>query len=140
LQAALGGPGRPDERPPSARRLDAERPIAIVADRAGRWRPRFEAAGWTVAELSAAASAPDALRITEAGGADPVVLLGDVEDWQSRWGALSALRGRCSIVFAGCAIAEVRTLSRSRRIPPPLAIGQGWELDDEGGFRRVRLP
>jgi S-DNA-T family DNA segregation ATPase FtsK/SpoIIIE len=71
-----------------------------------------------------------------------VAIVGDPEEWQSRWGAIAALRGRADILFLGCSIAEFRALSRSRQLPPPLAPDPrlGWLLRDDGSVGRARLP
>src|SRR5690606_16211245 len=69
-------------------------------------------------------------------------IVGDPEQWQSRWGAITALRSTADVVFHGCSITEFRALSRSRELPPPTAQGLEacWLLSDDGTVRRVRLP
>ena len=139
LQVAQHALQRPPD--PAPRRAALPRkPLAVVAERAAPLRARFDRAGWQVQELAASGHDPVALQVTTAAGGAPIALLGEVEDWQSRWGALAALRGRYAIVFAGCSIGDVRALSRSRLLPPPLQAGQGWLLGEDGGFSRVRLP
>lgn len=68
------------------------------------------------------------------------VIVGDVDDWQSRWGALTSLRSRAEIVFDRCIPADFRALTRSRTLPPPVIQGQCWVLTDEGAVKRTRLP
>lgn len=138
LQVALSAIRRPPDPEPAQSLLDPSGSLAVVAGRAGAWAARLREAGWQVTALAEAA--PDAgLRVARAS-ARPVALLGEVEDWQSRWGALAALRDGFRIVFAGCAIAEIRALARSRVLPPPLEPGLAWALAEDGGFERVRMP
>lgn len=56
------------------------------------------------------------------------VLLGDVDSWQSHWGAVATLARTTPVVFLGCTVAEFRALTRSRATPPPLveSSGAGW--------------
>ena len=72
--------------------------------------------------------------------APDALILGDVEEWQSRWGLLSSLRGRADIVLDGLTVADVRVLTRSRSLPPPLPAGAAWRWGDDGTVERVHLP
>lgn len=124
---------------PSATDLDAGRPLAVVTTRAGalseRWRrhPRVR-----LVELAQAAAAPEGIAV--AGESTPIVV-GDVEEWQSRWGALSALRPVAQVVFDRCTPADVRALTRSRELPPPISGDEhGWILTPDAGLQRVRTP
>ncbi|CAN5620402.1 hypothetical protein BH10ACT7_BH10ACT7_12920 [soil metagenome] len=85
-----------------------------------------------------AACAPETLQDPPPGTA----IVGDPEEWQSRWGALASLRGTTDIVFAGCSVAEFRALSRSRQLPPPLApdLRLVWLLRENGTVGRALLP
>jgi len=70
----------------------------------------------------------------------PDVVVGDVEEWQSRWGLLAAVRHRAEVVFDACSVADVRALTRSRDLPPPLAglSGVAWRLELDGQLARIR--
>lgn len=87
-----------------------------------------------------AAGHPDPLDIGD--GARPRMLIGDVGEWQSSWGLFTAVRGRLPIVFSGCSTAELRALTGSRQLPPPIGAqpGAGWVLAVDGTITRVQLP
>ena len=104
--------------------LDAARPLAVVTTRPG------SIAGTPLAEADLAA--------LEAG----TVVVGDVEEWQSRWGAIAAVRQVADVVLDGCAVADVRALTRTRDLPPPLTglSGVGLRLEADGRVSRVQFP
>lgn len=103
-------------------------PVAIVSTRAG----------------VLAARAPHAITPAEIGGDMPgdALMIGDPEEWQSRWGALAALRASTQILFDGCSVIDFRALTRSRQLPPPLTglADVAWRLEPDGSAVRVRLP
>ncbi len=106
------------------------RPLAIVTTHASQVLSRY----------------PDSVALSETQG-DPRVLaipgavvVGDVEEWQSRWGAIASLRPVADILFDGCSIADYRALTRSRHIPPPISPGLCWRLNEDGTASRARLP
>jgi S-DNA-T family DNA segregation ATPase FtsK/SpoIIIE len=70
-----------------------------------------------------------------------VLLVGDPEAWLGRWSLFAALKTRHPIVFSGCDAADVRALTRSRALPPPLApaSGAGWLVFADGRVRRCVL-
>ncbi len=132
VQVASGAPARPADQ--SARvQADGHRALAIVST-----RPQLLAARLgPVIELSSAG--PDVTALATAPGR-PIVL-GDVDEWQSRWGALAAFRPVADILFDGCSVAEYRQLTRSRELPPPiLEPDVAWRLEPDGTAVRVRLP
>ena len=69
-------------------------------------------------------------------------LVGDPDEWQSRWGLIARVRDQADLILHECSLADVRLLTRSRRLPPPLAPGQSlaWRLRPDGALERVRLP
>jgi S-DNA-T family DNA segregation ATPase FtsK/SpoIIIE len=74
------------------------------------------------------------------------ILVGDPDDWQSRWGALAALRDRADILFDSCTVSDYRALSRSRELPPLIAGRPNshralcWHVTRDGTAVRVELP
>ncbi|MCU1409893.1 MAG: cell division protein [Rhodoglobus sp.] len=101
-------------------------PLAVVTTRSRAVREALPRAR-SLADLE-----PGALRIGD-------VVVGDTEEWQSRWGALSAVQQVAEVVFDACSTADVRALTRSRELPPPLGAGQAWRLEPDGRFSRVRF-
>ena len=104
--------------------LDSGRPLAVVTTRGRHLLERLPGA------QSLAESQPGA-----------AVVVGDVEEWQSRWGALAAMRQVADVVFDACSLADVRALTRSRDLPPPLTglRGAAWRLEPDGTMARVRF-
>ncbi|GAA4164774.1 hypothetical protein GCM10022286_26980 [Gryllotalpicola daejeonensis] len=70
-----------------------------------------------------------------------VLLVGDPDAWMGRWSLFATLKARHPVVFAGCDAADVRALTRSRALPPPLAPGSGagWLIFADGRMRRCVL-
>ncbi|AYG04445.1 hypothetical protein D7I44_13500 [Gryllotalpicola protaetiae] len=70
-----------------------------------------------------------------------VLLVGDPEAWMGRWSLFATLKSRHTVVFSGCDAADVRALTRSRVLPPPLApgTGSGWLVLTDGRMRRCVL-
>lgn len=135
VQVALAGHDPTPEPAARVAELAPGRAIAIVTTRAAAMLGRPG-----VVDLARGGADPREL-VVSSGGA-PVILVGDVEEWQSRWGALSALRPVADILFDGCSLADVRALTRSRTLPPPItgAPGLCWRLAPDGTLDRVRLP
>ena len=132
VQVAIGAAVRPADDPARVEPA-GHRAVAIVSVRARSLASRL------VRVVELATAGPDvAALVTGPGG--PIVL-GDVDEWQSRWGALAALRPVADILFDGCSVADYRALTRSRELPPPiLEPDVAWRLEPDGSAVRVRLP
>ncbi|MCU1578583.1 MAG: cell division protein [Rhodoglobus sp.] len=133
VQVASGAPRRPADSPALVEQLD-DRHLAIVSGRAHALLARLGPAidiGTAVGDAAALAS-----------GAARVIVVGDVDEWQSHWGALGALRPAADIIFDGCSLADYRAITRSRELPPPLGADPQlcWRLNEDGTASRVRLP
>jgi S-DNA-T family DNA segregation ATPase FtsK/SpoIIIE len=90
-----------------------------------------------VLDVSATA---DSRELAVAHGGQGPVLIGDPDAWLARWGALGALRGSASVVFDGCSVAEFRSLSGLRELPPPpLGHRALWVLQLDGTVHRATL-
>ncbi|CAN5366607.1 hypothetical protein BH09ACT5_BH09ACT5_07620 [soil metagenome] len=104
-------------------------PLAIVTTRPGAV---LRSMPWarSIADIDAALADPG-------GGA----VVGEPEEWQSRWGALSAARRVAEVILDACSPADLRALTRSRELPPPLAgiPGAAWRLEPDGTVVRVRF-
>ncbi|MBC7591087.1 MAG: cell division protein [Salinibacterium sp.] len=111
---------------------DRTRPWAIVTSRVASLGARLATAGFEVQLLDELGAVP-----AEAQVSAGAVLLGDIEQWQSRWGLLPTLRTRAEIMFDGCSIADYRALTRSRQLPPPLTglPATVWLERDTGAVR-----
>lgn len=131
VQVARSAHDRPRDRHARVATLTPGRPLAVVSSRPGTLAERLVG---RVLMLDDLAEVP---QLTEGD-----ILLGDVDAWQSRWGLLAAVRDRTDIIVESGTPADVRVLTRSRRIPPPLAarFGLAWRLAADGGIDRVMLP
>lgn len=114
----------------------SRRPWAVVTSRASTLTAQLTAAGLEVVALAGLVTGEGESTL-RAGQ----VIVGEVEEWQSRWGLLPALRPAADVMFDRCTIADYRALTRSRELPPPLAPSSPlvW-LETEEGVRRARLP
>ena len=119
--------------------LTPDHPLAIVSTRAVALAGRLRSSH-TVIDLSGAAADPGQLVI--AGGRVQSIVIGGVDEWQSRWGALAAISQVADVIFDGCSLADFRALTRSRELPPPISTpGEvAWLLGVDGTPRRARLP
>jgi S-DNA-T family DNA segregation ATPase FtsK/SpoIIIE len=142
VQIASGAePSAPSAPAAPAAVPDDSRPLAIVSTRTASLLGRLATLESSVVVELAAASGDHRELAQPHHGRRPIVL-GDVDEWQSRWGALSALRPFADILFDGCSVADFRALTRSRELPPPLSSDRGlcWKLNDDGTASRARLP
>ncbi len=144
VQVGIGAPTRQRDAPARVSGPTPGRHLAIVSSRAATLARPLSALG-EVIEL--AASRED-LATALATASQPAVILGDVDEWQSRWGALGALRSVADILFEGCSAADFRALTRSRTLPPPLLPPSSsappgalcWRLEPDGTAGRVFVP
>ncbi len=116
-----------------------DRPLAIVSGHPSATVQRLEAEGFSVVLFSSVDTDPRELVVSD--GQSQIALIGDAEQWQSRWGALASLRPLTDILFHRCTVLDVRALTRSRELPPVLGDDPAlcWRWRDDGGFDRVRL-
>jgi S-DNA-T family DNA segregation ATPase FtsK/SpoIIIE len=131
VQVAFVPPLAPADGAPLERAL-GDAPIAIVSPRPGALAPRLAGA------VIALAAAPDVVAAARTGA----TIIGDVDEWQSRWGAIASLRGVAEVLLEGCSTADFRAITRSRDLPPPLDPQPGWcwRLEPDGAVSRARLP
>lgn len=122
----------PDQAQAASERECAPGPLAIVSPRASALVARLPG------RVVALADAPDVVAVARTGA----TLIGDVDEWQSRWGAIASLRGIADVVLEGCSTADYRAITRSRELPPPLdgRLGCCWCLEPDGSVSRSRLP
>ncbi len=129
-QVVRADPAPTAHRSPVAHPLDPRRPLAVVI---GAPAARSLLTAWSVVGLDA---------VPSAGLGAGQAAVGDVDEWQARFGLLPRLRADADLVFLGCSPAEVRAVTRSRTLPPPFAVGAdpAWRLRADGAFERIRLP
>lgn len=126
----------PAPRPPT---LDL-RPgatTAVVSASPGDFAARvFGAHGIRIVDIGSADAS------TRADTAVHTILLGDLQAWQGAWSILAAVRGRLPMAFDGCTPGDVRAVTGTRRLPPPLAPTSRslWLLTAGDRFERVALP
>jgi S-DNA-T family DNA segregation ATPase FtsK/SpoIIIE len=138
VQVAMGAESRPADRQARLVALDAERPLAVVTSRVAAITSRLTGVGYAVVPLPAMAEPAGLFGPDRAPGR--VAIVGDVDDWQSRWGSIAALRPIAELVFDACSSADLRVLTRSRELPPPIGRDEVWRLAANGGFERSVLP
>lgn len=68
----------------------------------------------------------------------PALLVGDLDDWNARWGLFGRLAQEGSVLITGGSLADVRSLLRPAVPAPPLAPGEAW-LAGPSGIRAVAL-
>ncbi|WP_130504995.1 FtsK/SpoIIIE domain-containing protein [Microterricola gilva] len=100
-------------------------------------------------ERATSAGQPDAVqelgaveRMPGARPVGPLVIVGDPDAWQARWGLFAELRPHATIAFHECRLSDYRTLSRQRELPPLLTRGgeaRVIAVDRDGRVRRARL-
>ena len=85
--------------------------------------------------------APEPEHASHDAPAPGTAIVGDIDDWQARWGLLGSLRETCQVILEGCSLADVRLLTRSRRVPPPLPSDTRWvwQFHPDGSLGRARL-
>ncbi len=96
-----------------------------------------------VVDISASASLAAGAVALEFGSIPPgTVFIGDPDAWQRQWSLLAALRRSAPVLFDRCTVAEFRSISGRRQLPPPLAPGRNhaWLLDTDGRVTRTALP
>jgi S-DNA-T family DNA segregation ATPase FtsK/SpoIIIE len=73
---------------------------------------------------------------------DPPILVADPETWQGHWSTFVTALRFSSVLFDGCSPTELRTLTRTRDLPPPFPRGERplWLLTSDGSLMRARLP
>ncbi len=128
-----------NERTGAVADIRKDRPLALVSGHPSATIERLDAHGFAVVPLSSVDTDPRDLVVSDGRG--QVALVGDAEQWQSRWGALASLRPLTDILFHRCTVLDVRALTRSRELPPVLNDDPAlcWRWRDDGGFDRVRL-
>jgi S-DNA-T family DNA segregation ATPase FtsK/SpoIIIE len=78
----------------------------------------------------------------EWGTSAPVVVMGDAEEWQRHWRALSTVRADHDLVVDASCGPEFRMLTGERSLPPYCLPGRAraWLLRAGGGATRITLP
>jgi S-DNA-T family DNA segregation ATPase FtsK/SpoIIIE len=118
--------------------VDGGAPVPVVSTHPGALLPVLEALG-PVTRLTGSLGRGTELAVE--GGTGARFVLGDPEGWQSAWTLFTSLRTRSPVVFHDCSVAEFRSLTRLRTLPPPVeAPGGGMiVLHPDGRAGRVRL-
>jgi S-DNA-T family DNA segregation ATPase FtsK/SpoIIIE len=142
VPVVAGGSAAP---PPGRGRTELRPPLAVVARDPAGFAARL-AAG-----LPALARPGAILEVDGSGGSGAVsvgagpralAVVGDLDAWQARWGALGSLRSSHTVVVDGYSAGEFRMVTRERELPPPLAPGGAsfWVLRPGGRAARGWLP
>jgi len=139
VQVALGEGLRSMPTPARVTTVRRGESLVIATTRPSVTTAACVAAGWHVRALRGALGAEHELLISDTDR--PIALIGTVDEWQSRWGALAIAGAHATVLLDGCGLSDYRQLTRTRELPPPLVSGsrQYWRVA-EGGADRVRLP
>ncbi|GHD82499.1 S-DNA-T family DNA segregation ATPase FtsK/SpoIIIE [Salinibacterium amurskyense] len=142
VQVAQGDRFLPIPPPASAAVVGRDEGLAIVSTRPAATAAACTEAGWTVQLVEGAPGSERELLINPSGTRGAVALIGSVDEWQSRWGAIQALLPHATVLLDGCSLSDYRQLARTRELPPPLSPGsrQYWRLSGTGPTERVQLP
>lgn len=126
LQLALADDRGPDEDEAPERVVPRKLRAVAGAD------ARRLAARWCAADAGLRVLALDAPGSTGIGVDAAALLVGDLDDWNARWGLLGRLAQQGSVLITGGSLAEARALLRPAVLPPPLAPGEAWLAGPEG--------
>jgi DNA segregation ATPase FtsK/SpoIIIE, S-DNA-T family len=96
---------------PSSTVVEPNGPTIAVTNRPTQFSDLAIAAGHRVVELANVVDDDQT----------PAFVVGDPESWQNAYSLLTRLRAQGGILFHGCSLADVRSISRVRDLPPPLA-------------------
>ena len=142
VQVAQSGQYLPVAEQSSSTTLSRSDHIVVASSRPSATATAYAAAGWEIRHVEGTPGSERELLVRPAGSRSPIALIGSVDEWQSRWGALAALRHHATVVLDGCSLSDYRQLARTRELPPPLTAGsrEYWCLTDTGPVQRVRLP
>jgi S-DNA-T family DNA segregation ATPase FtsK/SpoIIIE len=120
----------------------SQTPLAVVSTRPAEMAERLRLVwpGRRVIELGPATADPASLFVSV--GSTPEIVIGHPDAWNSRWGALAALRETTETLFDGCGIGEFRSLTSRNDLPPPFDRGERplWLLRTNGSVGRAALP
>lgn len=139
VQIALSDTHTPAPQRATVTTLQATESLVVASSRPAAVAAALTSAGWNVCALEGAPGAEHQLLVSE--NDRPTALVGSVDEWQSRWGALALLRVHATVILDNCSLSDYRQLARTRELPPLLTPGSGhyWRIT-EGGTDRVRLP
>ncbi|MEV8255037.1 FtsK/SpoIIIE domain-containing protein [Rhodoglobus sp. NPDC076762] len=142
IQVAFGVDQLPVPEPATRLSLDDDEDVVIVSGRPSTTAAQFESAGWNVKWVDGAPGNEHSLLLSASGEGCRTALIGSVDEWQSRWGAIQALRNHTAVIIDACSLADYRQLTRSRELPPPLSsnANECWRLSRSGRAERVQLP
>ena len=141
VQVAVGAVGRPADPLPSITPLTAGTSVGGRDHPCARGRRALAPCGLPAALAGhGTARCSGTGSVSTGGSAARIAVVGDVDEWQARWGVLPALRPVAAVVFDACSIGDLRQLARSRQVPPPIGAGQAWLLGADGVVHRTVLP
>lgn len=120
--------------------LGVNESVVVASSRPASAAATFTAAGWEVRTIGGAVGAESELLISDSQR--PTALIGSIDEWQSRWGAINLLKAHATILLDGCSLSDYRQLTRKRELPPPITAGAHhyWGVTNDSGVNRVGLP
>ncbi len=141
IQLALADRPVPPPQLPALPRvtLTGTVPLALVAARPREVLPALSRRGLQIIALGDQPP-PSEHELRQIGSAQPLVVLGDPDAWQTEWTLLGLARREWQIAVTGCTASELRAIARTRDVPPPLGerAGECWVIGS-GDVRRAVL-
>jgi len=130
----------PQPIPALVHTLSVNESVVVASSRPASTAAAFTAAGWRARKISGAVGAERELLISDSQR--PTALIGSIDEWQSRWGAINLLKAHAMILLDSCSLSDYRQLTRIRELPPLLTAGARhyWRVKNDGGADRVTLP
>lgn len=81
-------------------------------------------------------------QVTVASRESSIVIIGDLDAWQTQWSLIGSLRSVATMVVESCSLSDYRAMTRSRELPPLLRreAGRAWRIAADGVVTRCVLP
>lgn len=131
LQVAISDGGALRSIPaPGPRRVVPRGELAIVTTRARDIARRLADAGCVVRRVGD----PEELAVRSDA---PLAHVGEPDAWQADWALLARARRDLPILVVECDAADLRAIARTRTVPPPIAAGECWLVEDGRVVRAV---
>jgi S-DNA-T family DNA segregation ATPase FtsK/SpoIIIE len=132
---------RHDPPQPPAFTIPPDQAVPVVSSSPLRTAALLKNRGYHVMPLTELRSGMGASRLEVNELPTGTAIVADADAWLSQWTLLSALRARSTLVLDECSLADYRSVTRRRDLPPVLQARSGhvWLLEPDGHVHRARL-